>query len=65
MATDPAYIQSLKTYMIAQLRKLIPGVHFNGDVEGKSLYTVLNVSFPKTERDTQLSESSSFPEREG
>ena len=28
---DSDYIQGLKTYMIAQLRKTIPGVVFNGD----------------------------------
>src|SRR5687767_16024198 len=44
------YIQSLKTYMIEKLRKEIPGVSFNGDYAGRSLYTVLNISLPKTER---------------
>jgi len=34
--------------MYEQLKKQIPGVGFNGDVLGKSLYTVLSVSFPKT-----------------
>lgn len=47
---DSAYIQSLKTYMIEQLRQEIRGVQFNGDYNGQSLYTVLNASFPKTER---------------
>ena len=46
--TDSAYIGSLKYYMYEQLKKQIPGVGFNGDVLGKSLYTVLSVSFPKT-----------------
>ena len=41
------YIQGLKSYMIAQLKENIPGVAFNGDVIGNSLYTVLNVSFPE------------------
>ena len=36
--------------MMAQLQANIPGVSFNGDTEAdKSLYTVLNVSFPQTE----------------
>jgi len=35
--------------MIGQLKKNIPGVRFNGDAEGSSLYTVLNVLFPPTE----------------
>ncbi|MET0394123.1 MAG: cysteine desulfurase family protein [Chitinophagaceae bacterium] len=47
---DSAYIQSLKTYMIGQLREHIPGVVFNGDFEGSSLYTVLSAAFPKTEK---------------
>ena len=42
------HIQGLKTYMIAQLKESVPGVHFNGDAEGNSLYTVLNVCVPDT-----------------
>lgn len=42
------HIQELKTYMISLLKAEIPGVSFNGDAEGSSLYTVLNVSFPPT-----------------
>jgi cysteine desulfurase len=49
-----AYIGSLKMYMIEQLKKHIPAVEFNGDVTGSSLYTVLNVSFPKTEKSEML-----------
>ena len=41
------YIQGLKSYMIDQLKANVPGVEFNGETDpGKSLYTVLNVSFP-------------------
>lgn len=47
---DSVYIQGLKDYMRQQLEKHIPGVSFNGDYNGRSLYTVLNVSFPKTEK---------------
>ncbi len=54
MEKDSAYIQSLKTYMIDQLRQHIPGVEFNGDYAGRSLYTVLNVSFPKTEKSEMI-----------
>lgn len=54
MEKDSAYIQSLKTYMIDQLRQHIPGVKFNGDYAGRSLYTVLNVSFPKTEKSEMI-----------
>ena len=51
---DSNYIQSLKTYMIEQLRKHVPGVQFNGDQEGKCLYTVLSVAFPKTEKSEMI-----------
>jgi cysteine desulfurase len=51
---DSAYIQSLKTYMIGQLRKNIKGVQFNGDYEGRSLYTVLSAAFPKTEKSEMI-----------
>ena len=54
MEKESRYIQSLKTYMIEQLKKRIPGVRFNGDYNGKSLYTVLNVSFPKSEKSEMI-----------
>jgi len=44
-----AQIQQLKDYMTEKLRESIPGVEFNGDTLGDSLYTVLNVSFPPSE----------------
>jgi len=52
--TESAYIQSLKTYMAEQLRKKIKGVVLNGDQEGKCLYTVLSVAFPKTEKSEMI-----------
>ncbi len=51
---DSAFIGSLKHYMHDELCKQFPGITFNGDVLGKSLYTVLNVSFPKTEKSEML-----------
>lgn len=51
---DSQYIQSLKTYMIEQLKKNIKGIQFNGDQEGKCLYTVLSVAFPKTEKSEMI-----------
>jgi cysteine desulfurase len=48
------HIQGLKTYMIEQLEATIPGVTFNGDPKGDSLYTVLNVQFPNSEMDEML-----------
>ncbi|MBM3432966.1 MAG: cysteine desulfurase [Bacteroidetes bacterium] len=47
MEQDQQTIQELKSYLIARLRER-GDVVFNGDVEGKSLYTVLNASFPRT-----------------
>ncbi len=44
------YIQGLKTYMMEELVKHVPGIEFNGETTPeKSLYTVLNVSFPEME----------------
>jgi len=54
MEKESTAIQSLKTYMAGQLKQNIKGVQFNGDYAGKSLYTVLNVSFPKTEKSEML-----------
>jgi len=51
---ESAQIHTLKVYMMEQLKKQIKGVHFNGDPIGRSLYTVLNVSFPKTEKSEML-----------
>ena len=48
------YIQDIKVHMMNQLKKHIPGVVFNGDPLGRSLYTVLSVSFPKTEKSEML-----------
>ena len=48
MDEHQSHIQGLKTYMIQRLQETVPGVHFNGDPEGNSLYTVLNVCFPDT-----------------
>ncbi|HXB92450.1 MAG TPA: aminotransferase class V-fold PLP-dependent enzyme, partial [Puia sp.] len=51
---DSAYIRSLKIYMMEQIRNQVECVSFNGDPLGQSLYTVLSVSFPKTERSEML-----------
>ncbi len=51
---DSEYIQSLKDYAIGQLESNIPGICFYGDYNGKSLYTVLNVSIPKTEKSEMI-----------
>lgn len=47
MEHNHQHIQGLKTYMIDQLRENVFGIDFNGEINpDKSLYTVLNVSFP-------------------
>ncbi|SFW51965.1 cysteine desulfurase [Chitinophaga sancti] len=48
------YINGLRMYMAEKLKAEIPGVSFNGDLYGRSLYTVLNVGFPKTEKSEML-----------
>jgi cysteine desulfurase len=40
------HIMGLKNYMIDQLKANIDGVIFNGEIDGNSLYTVLNCCFP-------------------
>jgi cysteine desulfurase len=51
---DSKNIGMLKRYMADGLKKSIPGVEFNGDLFGRSLYTVLSVSFPKSEKSEML-----------
>ena len=51
---DRAYISSLKQHMMAALTAALPGVCFNGDPSGRSLYTVLSVNLPKTEKSEML-----------
>ncbi|HZH37916.1 MAG TPA: aminotransferase class V-fold PLP-dependent enzyme, partial [Flavisolibacter sp.] len=46
--TDSAYLKNLKAYMKQRLGETIPGVGFNDCPD--SLYTVLSVCFPKTEK---------------
>jgi cysteine desulfurase len=55
MQPHHSHIQSLKTYMIESLKAAIPNIAFNGDIDPeKSLYTVLNVSFPPSEMGEML-----------
>jgi len=51
---ESALIGTIKYYMMDELKKNVPGVSFNGDVLGNSLYTVLNASFPKSEKSEML-----------
>ncbi len=51
---ESGYIRSIKLYMMEKLKKEVKGICFNGDPLGSSLYTVLSVSFPKTEKSEML-----------
>lgn len=51
---ESVHMQSLKQYMHDQLLQKVPGVSFNGDPFGKSLYTLLSVNFPKTDKTDML-----------
>ena len=51
---ESKYIKGIKQYMLEKLKREITGVHFNGDPLGSSLYTVLSVSFPKSEKSEML-----------
>jgi len=50
------HIQGLKNRMIQKLQEQLPGVAFNGDCLNpeRSLYTVLNVSLPKSDMNDML-----------
>lgn len=55
MAEHQATVQGLKTYMKDKLVAEVPGIEFNGETAPeKSLYTVLNVSFPEMEMSDML-----------
>jgi cysteine desulfurase len=47
MDEHSTHILGLKNYMIEKLKESIEGVEFNGSSAEDSLYTVLNVKFPK------------------
>lgn len=51
---DSIYVNGLKMYMKEQLENKLLGVTFNGDPLGKSLYTLLSVGFPKTEKSEMI-----------
>lgn len=49
------HVQNLKSKMIRALKAEIPGIDFHGDITPeKSLYTVLNVCFPPSEKGEML-----------
>lgn len=47
---DSEYVLGLKKYMLHKLQTEFEGIQTNGDTLGNSLYTVLNVSFPKSDK---------------
>lgn len=50
MDAHKQHIQNLKNYMMQALKTHIPTCYFNGETDNeKSLYTILNVSFPEME----------------
>jgi cysteine desulfurase len=51
---DSKKVTELKSYMCSRLTETFPGVVCNGDTNGSSLYTVLNISFPKTDKSEML-----------
>lgn len=51
---DSVYIKELKAYMKAQLQQKLGGVAFNCQSSGETLYTVLSVCFPKTQKSEML-----------
>jgi cysteine desulfurase len=51
IAAHQAHVQTLKTYMIEQLKASFDTISFHGETDpARSLYTVLNVCFPKTDK---------------
>ncbi len=51
---EKKHIAALKSHLKTSLEENIKGVVFNGDPAGESLYTVLSVGFPKTEKTDML-----------
>ncbi|MEP6627140.1 MAG: cysteine desulfurase family protein [Ginsengibacter sp.] len=54
MEEERDHIKEVRDHMKDSLLKNIPGVHFNGDPDGQSLYTVLSVAFPKSDKSEML-----------
>jgi len=52
--TYRAHVEGIKTYMAEQLKANFADIRFNGDTNGRCLYTVLNVAFPKTDKSDML-----------
>lgn len=48
------HIRSIRQYMIERLQESFNDIQFNGDLYGRSLYTVLSVSFPPSPKNELL-----------
>ena len=51
---DMAHIRELRATFLEKLRSNFGDICTNGDISGNSLYTVLSVSFPKTDTSDML-----------
>jgi cysteine desulfurase len=51
---DQKNISEMKSLMIELLKEKVYGISFNGDCENGGLYSLLNVSFPKTPKSEML-----------
>lgn len=51
---DSVYIRSLKEYAIEKITSSLPMISFNGDISSNSLYTVLNIALPSTEKSEMM-----------
>ena len=51
---ESKHINDLKQYMLGQLKEKVAGLTIHGDPEGRSLYAVLNVGVPMTNRTEML-----------
>ncbi|HOU46982.1 MAG TPA: cysteine desulfurase family protein [Chitinophagales bacterium] len=54
LAQDKATILAIKNYFIQQLKATFSDIDFNGNTDDRSLYTVLNVSFPPNDKSALL-----------
>lgn len=54
MTEHRAHIESIRNYMMEQLKEKVSGVEFNGDAGGRCLYTILSASFPPSDKASLL-----------
>jgi cysteine desulfurase len=54
MEARVAHICDVRNYLKTRLLETFDDIQFNGDCDGKSLYTVLNVSFPPNPKNELL-----------